>query len=156
MQRIVASPIVAGEMIFVPSRVSTLLALDAGGKGTPRVAWSTDDGPDVPTPAVTEDYVFILRDRGTMLCLNRRTGSVVWGPERIDAAVYSASPVVADGRVYVTSEEGKTTVLEAGPEFRVLAENSVEEYTLASLAVADGQIFLRTAEHLYAIGRREG
>jgi outer membrane protein assembly factor BamB len=110
----------------------------------------------VPTPAVTEDYVFILRDRGVMFCLDLESGEVVWGPERIDAAVYSASPVVADGRVYVTSEAGKTTVLAAGPEFRVLAENTVDEYTLASLAVADGHIYLRTAGHLYAIGRGEG
>lgn len=156
MQRIVASPIVVGQMIFVPSRVSPLLALSAGEEGAPRVAWSTDDGPDVPTPAVTEDYVFILRDRGVMLCLDRESGEVVWGPERIDAAVYSASPVVADGRVYVTSEAGKTTVLAAGPEFRVLAENTVDEYTLASLAVADGHIYLRTAGHLFAIGRGHG
>jgi len=154
MQRIVASPIVSGEMILVPSRVRPMLALSTEADGPPRVVWSTDDGPDVPTPAVTDDDVFILRDRGVIVCLNRKTGETVWGPERIETATYSASPVVAAGRVYVTSEKGKTTVLSAGPEFEVLAENTLSGYTLSSIAVSDGQIFLRTADYLYCIGHR--
>jgi outer membrane protein assembly factor BamB len=152
-QRIVASPTVVDDMIFVPSRVAPMLALAASGDGPPTVAWSTDEGPDVPTPAITDDHVFILRDRGIMFCHDRQTGEVLWGPERVETAVYSASPIVADGRVYVTSETGTTTVIEAGPQFRVLAENVVDEYTLSSLAVADGQIFLRTADHLYCFAK---
>jgi outer membrane protein assembly factor BamB len=60
---------------------------------------------------------------------------------------------LADGRLYVTSEDGLTTVLKAGPAFEVLAENAVDEFTLSSPAVSNGQIFLRTDKHLYAIGR---
>jgi outer membrane protein assembly factor BamB len=155
MQRVVASPVVSGSMIFVPSRVDPLLALSAGGGdgGTaPEVIWSTTRGPDVPTPAVTEDYVFILTDNGVLWCLDAESGDVVWGPERVEPSTYSASPVVADGKLYVTNEAGLTTVVEAGPEFRVLGRSSVDEYTLSSLAVAGGQLFLRTAEHLYCIG----
>jgi outer membrane protein assembly factor BamB len=60
--------------------------------------------------------------------------------------------VLADGRIYVTSEEGVTSVYKAGPAFELLAENVIDEYTLSSLAIAGGRIFLRTAKHLYAIG----
>lgn len=151
-QRIVASPVVVGEMIYVPSRVKPMLALTAGDEGAPEVRWTSDDGPDVPTPAVTSDYMFILRDRGTMFCLDPTTGDVLWGPERVAGGIYSASPLVADGRVYVTNESGTTTVIRAGAEFEVLAENSVPENTLASLAVADGTLYLRTASNLYALG----
>ena len=151
MQRIVASPIVAGDMILVPSRVKPMLALEAGSEGAPVVRWSTEDGPDVPTPAVTAEHVFILRDRGVMFCLDRASGEVLWGPERVAGGTYSASPVVADGKVYVTNEAGTTTVIKAAPTFEVLAENEIPENTLASLAVAAGRLYLRTAGHLYAI-----
>lgn len=152
MQRIVASPLVAGRLIFVPSRVRPLLALEAADEGTPRVIWSTDKGPDVPTPAFDGKNLYILTDGGIMWSLEPSSGKVVWGPERVKPAAFSASPVVAGGRVYVTDENGSTTVVAAGPEFEILARNEVEEYTLSSLAVADGRIYLRTAEHLYCIG----
>ena len=66
-----------------------------------------------------------------------------------------SSPVVADGKVYVISEDGVTTVFAAGPEFKILAENDLADYTLSSPAVSDGQIFLRTTKHLYCIGKRD-
>lgn len=153
MQRVVASPLIAGPMIFAPSRVNPLLALHAGTDtgSVPEVVWSTSRGPDVPTPALADNQLFILTDRGIVWNLNATTGEVLWGPERVHSSTYSASPVVAGGRLYVTNEAGLTTVLAAGPEFKVLAENDLDEYTLSSLAVADGQIFLRTADHLYCI-----
>lgn len=158
-QRIVASPIVAGSMLFVPSRVDPLVALDASRTApgeAPAVVWMTSRGPDVPTPVPAGDHLFVLTDNGIVWCLEVASGRVVWGPERVEPATYSASPVVAAGRLYVTNEAGLTTVLAAGPEFRVLAENHIEEYTLSSLAVADGQIFLRTAESLYCIDDNVG
>jgi len=150
-QRIVASPVVVDDMIYVPSRVKPMLALAAGPDGAPQVRWSHDEGPDVPTPAITAEHIFVLRDRGTMFCLDRTTGEVLWGPERVAGGTYSASPLVADGRVYVTNEAGTTTVVAAAPEFELLAENALGENTLASLAAAGGRLYLRTAEHLYAL-----
>ena len=123
--------------------------------GAPEVVWSTDRGPDVPTPVLANGQLFILTDRGIVWNLDAATGEVVWGPERVHSSTYSASPVVAGDALYVTNEAGLTTVLAAGPEFRVLAENDMEEYTLSSLAIADGQIFLRTADHLYCIEETE-
>lgn len=154
MQRIVASPVVVGKRLFVPSRVNPLLALVAinGIDNEPQVEWSMDRGPDVPSPAVDDQFVYLLNDKGILWCLDASSGDVVWGPERIPSAIYSASPLVADGKLYATSEQGLTTVIKAGPQFEVLAENSIDEYTLASMAVAGSQIFLRTAEHLYCIG----
>jgi outer membrane protein assembly factor BamB len=154
MQRIVASPVVMHPMVFVPSRVKPFLALTAveGIDRAPQVSWSMDRGPDVPTPIVDEHFVYLLNDNGILWCLEAETGKVVWGPRRISSASYSASPLLADGKLYATSEQGLTTVIKAGPQFEILAENALDEYTLASLAVAGGQIFLRTAEHLYCIG----
>jgi outer membrane protein assembly factor BamB len=155
MQRIVASPVVVGEMLFVPSRVKPLLALKAGGRSageSPRVIWSMDRGPDVPTPAIDGRYAYLLTDGGIVWCLDAASGEVVWGPERVRSGTYSASPLVADGKIYVTNEQGETTVLQGGPAFKKLAENEVGEYTLSSLAISEGRIYLRTAEHLWAIG----
>ncbi|HYP14793.1 MAG TPA: PQQ-binding-like beta-propeller repeat protein, partial [Bryobacteraceae bacterium] len=67
---------------------------------------------------------------------------------------YGSSPVLAEGRIYITNEEGLTTVLKAGPQFEVLAENPLNDYCLSSPAISDGQIFIRTTGHLYAIGKR--
>jgi outer membrane protein assembly factor BamB len=153
--RIVASPVVAGDLILAPTRVKPLLAIRAGGQGdvtkTHRV-WAFDNGPDVPTPVTDGTRVYIVTDRGIAWCLDLATGRVLYGPERLKPGTYSASPVLADGRIYVTSEEGLTSVLRAGPSFEVLAENALEEYTLSSPAVSGGRIFLRTEKHLYAVG----
>lgn len=157
--RIVASPVVADGIIYAPTRRRPLLALRAGGRGDiteSHLVWSTQNGPDVPTPVTDGKYFYILGDRGIMLCLDAKTGEEIWGPERIRPGTYSSSLVFADGKLYATSEDGVTTVLKAGPKFEVLAENNLDGYSLSSLAISDGQIFLRTAEYLYAIGKRAG
>ncbi len=131
--RIVASPVVADGMIYAPSRVRPLLAIRSGGRGDiskTHVAWTTDQGPDVPTPATDGKLLYIVNDRGIMWCRDAKTGAEIWGNQRVRSGTYSASPVIADGKVYVTSEDGVTTVIEAGPVFKVLAENDLGDYTL--------------------------
>ena len=153
--RIVASPLVRDEVIYAPTRVRPLLALRPGGRGDvldTHVIWSTDDGPDVPTPVTDGEYFYVVNDRGIVYVTDAKTGEPVYGPERIRRGTYSASPVLADGRIYVTNESGMTTVLRAGPEFEVLAENDFDDYVLSSPAVSEGQIFIRTTGFLYAIG----
>jgi len=118
------------------------------------VIWSTDDGPDVPTPVTDGEYFYVVNDRGIVYVTDAKTGEPVYGPERIRRGTYSASPVLADGKIYVTNEGGMTTVLRAGPEFEVLAENDFDDYVLSSPAVSEGQIFIRTTGFLYAIGER--
>jgi outer membrane protein assembly factor BamB len=154
--RIVASPIVVNDLIYVPSRVRPLIVFRAGGRGDISAShrvWSTDQGPDVPTPAADGKYLYILNDRGVVWCRDARTGAEVWGNQRVRPGTYSASPVVAGGRVYVVSEDGVTTVFEAGPAFKIVAENDLGDYTLSSPAIVNGQIFLRTTKHLYCIGK---
>jgi len=116
--------------------------------------WTYDRGPDVPTPASDGRHIYIANDRGILFCVDARTGKEVWGGQRIASAVYSSSPTLADGKVYITNEEGATTVIEAEPRFKVLAENRLDEYTLSSPAVSEGQIFIRTEKALYCIGKR--
>ena len=91
-----------------------------------------------------------------MWCLDGRTGKEIYGPERIKTGTYSSSPVLADGRIYVTNEDGLTTVVKAGPKFEVLAENPLNDYCLSSPAISNGQIFIRTAQNLYCIGKQAG
>lgn len=154
--RIVASPLVRDGLIYAPTRIKPLIAFKAGGRGDiteSSKVWSTDNGPDVPTPVTDGKYFYIVRDNGTVYCLDAKTGEQIWGGHRIRPGTYSASPVLADGKIYVTSEDGVTTVFAAGPQFEVLAENEFGEYTLSSPAISNGQVFIRTDGHLYAIGR---
>ena len=155
--RIVASPVVHDGVIYAPTRVRPLLALRPGGSGDvldTHVMWSTDNGPDVPTPVTDGTYFYVVNDRGIVFAMDAKTGDPVYGPERIRPATYSASPVLAGGRIYITNEDGLTTVLRAGPQFEVLAENDLGDYCLSSPAISDGQIFIRTSGFLYAIGER--
>lgn len=155
--RIVASPVAFNDLLYAPTRERPLLALRAGGRGdvtATHVAWTFNNGPDVPTPVTDGQLFYSINDRGIMYCLDARTGKTVYGPQRLRSATYSGSPVLADGKIFITDEDGVTTVLKAGPVFQKLAENDLEDYTLSSPAISDGQIFIRTASYLYAIGVR--
>ncbi|HVF22173.1 MAG TPA: PQQ-binding-like beta-propeller repeat protein [Pyrinomonadaceae bacterium] len=154
--RIVASPIIFDEVIYAPTRVKPLLALRSGGRGditSSHVLWSTVNGPDVPTPVTDGKYFYIINDRGGGWCLDAKTGAEVYGQQRIKPGTYSGSPVLADGKIYVTNEDGLTTVLAAGPKFEVLSENPLNDYTLSSPAISDGRIYIRTSGFLYSIGK---
>ncbi len=152
--RIVASPVVHGDLIFAPSRERPLLALKPGGRGDvtrSHVLWTFNNGPDVPTPVTDGTYFYAINDRGIMWCLDAKTGKEIYGRQRLPPATYSGSPVLADGRIYITNEDGVTVVVRAGPQFEVLAENDLGEYTLSSPAISNGRIFIRTESFLYAI-----
>jgi outer membrane protein assembly factor BamB len=153
--RIVASPLVFDGMIYAPSRERPLLALKAGGRGdvtTSHLVWSFANGPDVPTPVTDGKFFYVVNDRGIMFCLDAKTGTAIYGRQRLPPGTYSGSPVLADGKIYVTNEEGVTSVVRAGPSFELLAQNPLGDYTLSSPAISDGRIFIRTASALYAIG----
>jgi outer membrane protein assembly factor BamB len=156
-QRIIASPVVFGDLIYAPTRVKPLITFRAGGRGDvsqSHKVWSFDNGPDVPTPVTDGRYFYSVNDRGIVWCLDARSGKEVYGGQRLKPAIYSSSPVLADGKIYISNEEGLTSVIKAGPQFEILAENAFNEYMLSSPAISDGQIFLRTEKHLYCIGQR--
>ena len=155
--RIVASPVAVGDVVVAPTRVRPMLVLRAFGRGdvtASHLLWSFDRGPDVPTPATDGTHLYVVTDRGVLWCLDLRTGKPYYGPERLAVGTYSASPLLADGKLYVTNEDGLTTVLKAGPVFERLAENPLPGFTLSSPVAASGQLFLRTKEALFCIGEK--
>ena len=154
--RTIASSLVVGDIVLVPSRRRPFIAFRTDGSGDVTESmklWSTDYGPDVPTPTSDGERLYIIDDRGISLNLKVSDGSTIWDRTRIEPGTYSASPLLADGKIYAISEEGTTTVLKAGDEFEILAVNRLDDYTLASPAAAGNQIFIRTAEYLYCIGK---
>jgi outer membrane protein assembly factor BamB len=108
----------------------------------------------VSTPVTDGKLFYVVNDRGIVWCFDAKTGKEVYGRQRVKPGSYSASPVLADGKIYVTNEDGVTSVIKAGPQFEVLAENDLAEYTLSSPAISEGQLFIRTSGYLYAIGQR--
>jgi outer membrane protein assembly factor BamB len=155
--RIVASPVVHGDLIIAPTRERPMLVLKAGGRGDvtkSHVLWSFDSGPDVPTPVTDGKYMYVVNDRGIMFCLEAPTGKEIYGRQRLRPGTYSASPVLADGKIYITNEDGVTSVIKAGPAFQVLAENEFDDYTLSSPAISGGRMYFRTTKFLWAIGSK--
>src|SRR3989441_11211036 len=155
-RRVIASPVVHDDVLYAPTRVRPLIAFRVGGRGDisqSHKLWSFMNGPDVPTPVTDGKYFYSVNDRGILWCLDAKTGEEIWGGQRIKSATYSASPVLADGKIYVTDEDGLTTVMKTGSKFEVLAENDLSDYTLSSPAISDGHIFMRTARFLYSIGK---
>ena len=160
--RIVASPTLAGGLIIAPSRNNPLVAIRPFGSGdvsTSHVAWEFAQGPDVPTPVSDGKLLYVVRDGGVVFALDVQTGATVYGPERLPSGTYSASPILADGKIYVTTEEeGKTTVFRAGPKFEILSTNQLagdcSPYCLSTVAISQGQLFMRTSSYLWVIGER--
>ncbi len=158
--RIVASPILAGDVIVAPSRVRPMLGIALDDKMRPNaesIAWRFEDrgGPDVPTPTTDGERVYVIDDSGMATCLDAKTGKVVWGPERTTSGRVSSSPLLADGKIYFTTEEGQTVVLSAGAKYQKLAENELDgSYTLASPVASGQRLYIRTGDHLYCIGAK--
>ena len=153
--RLIASPLIVGDTIIAPTRVRPMLALKAGGRGdvtTSHLLWSFDSGPDVPTPVSDGELLYVVQDNGVAHALDLTTGDQVYTDQRLEPGTYSASPILADGKLYATSEDGVTTVYRAGREFEILAKNSLPGYTLSTPSVSDGHLYIRAGSTLYAIG----
>ena len=161
--RTIASPLIVDQMIYAwaPQKRSPILAIKAGGQGDvteSHLAWRWDEqgAPDVPTPVSDGKYLYVIGDGGLASCLDAKTGKVIWEKERLNiGATISASPLLADGKLYITGENAVTAVIAAGPEFEHLATNDLDgTFTLSSIAVSGQQLFLRTSTHLYCIGNK--
>jgi outer membrane protein assembly factor BamB len=148
-------PVAGHGMVFYPSGFATgeLLAVKPDGRGdvtSTHVVWRTNQGvPKKPSILLNDDLIYMINDVGIVSCLDAKTGAVVW-KSRLKGT-YSASPVLASGRIYVFDEDGKATVLDAGREFKVLAENQLDDGFMASPAIAGRSLLLRTKTHLYRI-----
>ena len=105
-----------------------------------------------PTPLVLGDYLYVLYSTGFIACFDVKTGKTVYERERLGGS-FTASPWSYDGKIFCLGEDGTTYVVKAGPEFELLGKNVVGEVALATPAIADGRLFLRTVSTLYCIAR---
>ena len=151
----VPRPIFAHGLVYITTGFfqPAVMAVRPDGTGDvtgTHIVWSTTRGaPFTPSPIAVGDEIYVINDLGVLSCLDAKTGQPRW-QERIGGN-YSASPIYADGRLYFLSEEGISTVIAPGATFKKLAINELDGATLASMAVADGSIFIRSLTHLYRI-----
>ena len=109
-----------------------------------------------PSGLVTGDTYYMLLDRGIFIATEARTGQEIYGRQRIatDGGMFSASPWAYNGKIFALNEDGTTYVIQAGRKFEVIGKNPLDEFTLATPAISDGSLFIRTATKLYRIGSR--
>jgi outer membrane protein assembly factor BamB len=151
-------PVYGAGLLFISAgfNIPSFIAVRPDGSGDvtrTHVAWTLMRGaPLTPSPLIVDNDLYVVSDNGIAQCLDARTGEPYW--QRRLKGNHSASPVYADGRIYFLSEEGTATVIEPGHQFRELASNQLDGDTLASIAVSNGSIFIRSDTHLYRIGTK--
>jgi outer membrane protein assembly factor BamB len=149
------SPVCGHGLAFVGTGFgrAELFAIPLEGRGDlneDTLVWRFKKGmPRTPSPVLAGDWLFTLADNGTVTCLAAHTGKEIW-QERLKGK-FAASLLHAGGQLYCVSQEGQTTILKAGPRYEVLAVNTLDTGGLASPAMAEGALFLRTRTHLYRI-----
>lgn len=137
-----------------PRRILTAVHTDGAGDVTgSHVAWQNMQGAMyVPSPVCTEEYLFTTMTNGRVHCTDIATGDTLWTK---NMGRQYASPVLADGLVYMPNDEGVTTIIQPGKDFEMVARNEIGEQMIASAAISNGKIFLRGEEHLFCIGKKE-
>ena len=156
----VNTPVVSNDMVVITSGypLKIALALRGGGSGdvtgSKQLIWSYNKGTAyVPSPILYGDYLYLMAGNGSLTCLDAKTGKVIYEGGRVPKAIgFTASPVAYEDKVLITSEEGETFVVKAGPKHEIIGTNSVDEPVFASPAIADGKIFIRGVNNLFAIG----
>jgi len=159
--RSIASPTYCdGTFIAVASGFQGLgfvRAIRAGGQGditeTHPIWTHKSRSPDCPTPVCYDGYVYMNNDQGIATCLDLKTGEEQW-QTRLLSGDSKVSPIAADGKIYFFSNKTQCKVVKAGPEGKVLAENHLEGTMMASPAISDGVLYIRTRDRLYAIGEK--
>jgi outer membrane protein assembly factor BamB len=146
-----SSPVLGDGMLFIAGGKLTALRPGAASE-SPQVLWQNNKlATGYTSPLYYQGLVYTVSGRGVINCAEPGTGKILWS-ERLEGE-HSASPLGADGKIYVAGEEGVVGVLQAGGEAKLLATNSLPEKFLASPVAADGALFLRSDKHLYCIGR---
>ena len=157
--RFVSSPVATTGLIVIPSAKGRgVVGLKPGATGVilpgnKGEQWRLTRGtPDVVSPLIFGNEVYLNRENGSIACLDASTGREHYS-ERAHAQTYRGSPVAADGKIYVTARDGTVSVIKAGPKFEVLFKNKIDDQLTASPALANGRIYLRGFKALYAIGK---
>lgn len=167
-----ATPVANGELLFANSGwgfgttplfairagASGDLTLPPGPKGSTSVAWSlTRGGPTMASPLLYGGYLYILdQTSGLLNCYEAETGKPVYRERLAGARGFAASPWAYQGKIFCLDHEGRTFVLQAGPEFKLLGKNEIGEMCWATPAIANGSLFLRSRDHLYCIRQSAG
>jgi outer membrane protein assembly factor BamB len=163
------TPFVAQDLIFVTSgypQVQPIYAIRPGASGdislkdgkesNEFIAWSKQrGGPYMPTPIVYGELLYTCSNQGVLTAYNAKTGERVY-QERLGGTggAFTASPVASDGKIYLSSEDGDVFVVKAGPKYELLSKNPVGEVMMATPAISDGLVIVRTISHLYAFGEK--
>jgi outer membrane protein assembly factor BamB len=168
---VIPTPLAAHGLLFITSgyvmdRKKPLFAIRPGAEGditlkdgensNEYIAWCQKQaGPYNPTPIVYGDYLHVLYDRGFVNCYDARTGKEIYSRQRIapGANAFTCSPWANDGKIFCLSEDGETFVIQAGPEFKVLGRNKLDEMCMATPATLRGSLIIRTISRLYRIGK---
>jgi outer membrane protein assembly factor BamB len=159
--RFVASPVATPDLIVVPSaKDHDVVGVKPGATGMVNAGskheqWRMTKGtPDVPSPLVHDGLVYLCSERGRLTCLDAKTGEKKYDRKPLHNARYRASPVYADGKIYLTARDGTISVVKDGPEFKLLAENKLPDQIAASPVIANGRIYFRGFGNLYAIAEK--
>ena len=170
-ENVIPTPVVTRDLIFVTSGyrpIQPIYAIRPGALGdiTPTsdqpanesVAWSLrQGGPYIPTPIVYRTHLYVLANNGVLTVYDTASGKRVYQRRLADrGGAYSASPVAGDGRVYFASEDGDVHVIKAGAEYELLATNPVGGVVMATPALSEGLILVRTLHHVIAFGAIAG
>jgi outer membrane protein assembly factor BamB len=157
--RIIPSPVAADDVLVAcTGRTGGLMfAVKPGGQGTlapngPFVQWQKRGAPDVPSPLIHEGLVYLCSEDGRLTCTDLKSGTEYYSKISLHGGRYRASPVYADGNVYITArDEGYVTVVKTGPKFEKVADNHLDDIFTASPAISNGRLYLRGFKNLYAI-----
>jgi outer membrane protein assembly factor BamB len=154
--RVISGPTLIGDTVYaIQGMKGPLFAIKAGGtddttKTNVRWKFGGKTTPDAVSPVVANGLVFLANNDGLVTCVDAKTGSEVW-KERVGER-FRATPLVADGKIYLFTREGEGIILDASRTFNVLQRNQLKEELMASPAAANGSLFIRTKSHLYRIG----
>lgn len=159
----IASPVTGHGLVIISAGypLKRMLAIKLGASGeldsvNANIVWRYNKGVAyVPSGILYGDYMYVMSDRGLLTCLEAKTGKVIYEGARLPAlASFTASPVACNGNLMLTSEDGDTYVIKAGPQHEVIATNSLDEPVFASPAIANDMIIIRGEKHLYGISKR--
>jgi outer membrane protein assembly factor BamB len=162
---VIPVPFTANNLLYLASgyvgdQNRPVFVVKPGGKGTltdENFAWKLPQaGPYNTSPLVYNGVYYTLLDRGFLTAHDAMNGKELYGKQRIDpaAGAFTASPWAANGKVFALSEDGDTFVFQAGPEYKLVGKNSLNEFCMSTPAIARGSLFIRTASKVYRIGKK--
>ena len=137
---------------FKPGAVGDI-SLKPGEETNDFIAWKSSKGsPYTPTPIIYGDLLYTVADNGVLTAYEAKSGTMIY-QQRLPSS-FSASPVAADGKLYFSSEDGDVFVVRAGPKYELMATNVMGQPVMATPAISDGLLILRTKDFVYAVGER--